>query len=290
MSAANRTPLAAEFETLRDAGTDHELADLTPDRKLAGNTLKNFAAFAKEEWRANDWMWGRLDATATLVDLLVTEDSVGAMLARSGVDGSVAAVQHLVTGNPLTPAWGDWLRTNVWDARPGPGDEQRSDRITAALRAFPAAADGGSVPDAVTEIRSAVLARRQWEILAEEFAKPANTRSVGADGPLDPDVTRQRAKAHRVGKETFTDPRSFAHASLFWKLSKAGDVTVARTVHILSDRQSPELRPSGRARWAGKAVRWGGRTTTVALLVPRWALAAGAAGVAAIAATAIIVL
>jgi patatin-related protein len=290
MSAANRTPLAKEFETLRDAGTDEELTDLTPDRKLAGNTLKNFAAFAKEEWRANDWMWGRLDATATLVDLLVTEDSVGAMLADEGPHGAMTAVEHLVTGNPLTPAWGDWLRTDVWEQRPEPGGERRCDTIAATLATFPASTDGTPVPDAVTEIRSAVLARRQWEILAEEFAKPANTRSTGADGPLDPETTRRRAKEHRVGKETFTDPRSFAHASLFWKLSKAGDVTLARTVQILSDRESPEARPAGRARWAGKAVRWGGRATTVALLVPRWAIAAGAAGVAAVVAGAIVIL
>jgi hypothetical protein len=33
----------------------------TPQAKLAGMQLGHFAAFVKRSWRANDWMWGRLD-------------------------------------------------------------------------------------------------------------------------------------------------------------------------------------------------------------------------------------
>jgi hypothetical protein len=47
---------------------------LAPDVKLAGNELASFSAFLDEDWRVNDWTWGRLDATATLVDLLLGED------------------------------------------------------------------------------------------------------------------------------------------------------------------------------------------------------------------------
>ena len=45
-------------------------ATIPPDHKLAGNELKNFSAFLRRRWRENDWMWGRLDAVPTLVDLL----------------------------------------------------------------------------------------------------------------------------------------------------------------------------------------------------------------------------
>ncbi len=47
---------------------------LAPDVKLAGNELASFSAFLDENWRVNDWTWGRIDATATLVDLLLAED------------------------------------------------------------------------------------------------------------------------------------------------------------------------------------------------------------------------
>ena len=38
--------------------------------KLAGVQLGHFGAFLKRSWRANDWMWGRLDASTWVVDLL----------------------------------------------------------------------------------------------------------------------------------------------------------------------------------------------------------------------------
>jgi patatin-related protein len=39
--------------------------------KLAGLQLGHFGAFYKRSWRANDWMWGRLDGAARLAQLLL---------------------------------------------------------------------------------------------------------------------------------------------------------------------------------------------------------------------------
>jgi patatin-related protein len=39
--------------------------------KVAGVQLGHFGAFYKRSWRANDWMWGRLDAAYRLVQLLL---------------------------------------------------------------------------------------------------------------------------------------------------------------------------------------------------------------------------
>ncbi|MCL9798468.1 DUF3376 domain-containing protein, partial [Frankia sp. AgKG'84/4] len=39
--------------------------------KLTGLALGNFAAFAKSSWRANDWMWGRLDGAGWLARILL---------------------------------------------------------------------------------------------------------------------------------------------------------------------------------------------------------------------------
>jgi predicted acylesterase/phospholipase RssA len=45
----------------------------TPDDKLTGIELGHFAAFYRGSWRANDYMWGRLDAAARVVDMLVDD-------------------------------------------------------------------------------------------------------------------------------------------------------------------------------------------------------------------------
>jgi predicted acylesterase/phospholipase RssA len=41
-----------------------------PEEKLAGMDLDHFAAFLKQSWRANDWMWGRLDGLTWLHRIL----------------------------------------------------------------------------------------------------------------------------------------------------------------------------------------------------------------------------
>lgn len=75
ISAAAPTPLAPWFEALHRAsiGVDpvRAICHIAPAMKLAGNELANFSAFLHETWRDNDWLWGRLDAVPTLVDLLL---------------------------------------------------------------------------------------------------------------------------------------------------------------------------------------------------------------------------
>ena len=51
----------------RSALTHHSLAS----EKLTGLQLHHFGAFYKSAWRANDWMWGRLDGAGWLVHLLL---------------------------------------------------------------------------------------------------------------------------------------------------------------------------------------------------------------------------
>lgn len=47
------------------------LDDRDPDAKLAGPELARLGAFLKASWRANDWLWGRMDAAHRLVLLLL---------------------------------------------------------------------------------------------------------------------------------------------------------------------------------------------------------------------------
>jgi hypothetical protein len=57
LSANTRTALAPRFSTAH--------------HKLTGVQLHHFGAFYKSSWRANDWMWGRLDGAGWLVHLLL---------------------------------------------------------------------------------------------------------------------------------------------------------------------------------------------------------------------------
>ena len=66
VAGTNPTPLERYFPGGR----------LRVQDKLAGNEVANFAAFYKPSWRANDWMWGRLDAATSLVDLLVRPSAI----------------------------------------------------------------------------------------------------------------------------------------------------------------------------------------------------------------------
>jgi hypothetical protein len=45
-----------------------------PKEKLTGLQLGHFAGFYRHSWRANDFMWGRLDAATRIVDFLVDPD------------------------------------------------------------------------------------------------------------------------------------------------------------------------------------------------------------------------
>jgi patatin-related protein len=57
ISADTRSLLAPSFQTAQE--------------KLTGMQFHNFGAFYKRSWRANDWMWGRLDGAGWLVHVLL---------------------------------------------------------------------------------------------------------------------------------------------------------------------------------------------------------------------------
>ncbi|MEV4703369.1 patatin-like protein [Actinoplanes sp. NPDC049316] len=57
----------------------------TAASKLTGLQVHHFGAFYKRSWRANDWMWGRLDGCGWLVHLLLDPRRVLAVLENDGV-------------------------------------------------------------------------------------------------------------------------------------------------------------------------------------------------------------
>lgn len=54
-----------------EAPCELDASRTAPAHKLSGLGLAHFASFYKRSWRANDWMWGRLDGASRLVDVLL---------------------------------------------------------------------------------------------------------------------------------------------------------------------------------------------------------------------------
>jgi hypothetical protein len=74
---ASDEPRSVGPEPVEPASVEPEsLEPLSVDDKLAGNQLANFGAFLRARWRQNDWIWGRLDAARSLVELLTAPDPV----------------------------------------------------------------------------------------------------------------------------------------------------------------------------------------------------------------------
>ncbi|MEP7113200.1 MAG: patatin-like protein [Ilumatobacteraceae bacterium] len=111
ISGSNETPLKRYFAP--------DGSPFGVDEKLCGNELGNFAAFCSARWRANDWMWGRLDAVKSLVDLTMRPERVG----RSAMDADDIwrTVQRITAaaGMTLTQHQIDTLKMEIEVAKLG---------------------------------------------------------------------------------------------------------------------------------------------------------------------------
>ena len=63
----------------------------TAASKLTGMQVHHFGAFYKPSWRANDWMWGRLDGCGWLVHVLLDPRRILAVLENDGISSGRAA-------------------------------------------------------------------------------------------------------------------------------------------------------------------------------------------------------
>jgi patatin-related protein len=313
LSAANRTPIAPAFQSLLGEAADRGLwwdrsnqnvpAEGGPDTapqegihvnlKLAGNELNNFAAFLRPEWRKNDWMWGRLDAVPTLVDALLSAEGLRSWLHNEGAlpsskpegDDSTSseqkathALMRLVVpdeSDPLAP-----ILKDVWN--------QWEERIEVLARQL---ITSDSLQVDLSPLADALVARRQWEIIAEEL-------------DTTPDKLEQAVAQHAVGAETyrsladqlatrFDDLATAAGHSIAWNARAAGPAAVERMAakHPWVERALIELvRRSVRTVFSSGQGRRGGlpvagvavvaavvaAATLLGLAVSGWAFAAGA--------------
>jgi patatin-related protein len=113
ISGNNDTPLRSAFVKEGDP--------FGVEQKLCGNDLGNFAAFFSARWRANDWMWGRMDAAKSIVDLTIRPER----LHRSPLDAdkTTRIVHEIIdaAGMSLSPQEIDDLRVKIGAIKSGDG-------------------------------------------------------------------------------------------------------------------------------------------------------------------------
>ncbi len=149
------------FEALRQEG------DLRVEDKVRGGDLGNFGAFLSARWRANDWMWGRMDAVPTLVDMLCDPARLRVHNESAGAAGVIEELRSLActpspeelrgAGEGVAGKWRGFL-TERWMQRE---DDVRSEVTTAFTE------PDGDHP--LTATRAAVTERLQWTIAASEL-------------------------------------------------------------------------------------------------------------------------
>lgn len=172
------------------------------EEKLAGVGLGHFAGFYRSSWRANDFMWGRLDAAARIVDLLLDRPSdevgVGSSLTADGQAEarSECLAEALLPKEPpdgLKPP----LEARSWLLEEALNDAAASDGValgaTAAAGAVRArakekikeeleAAGTGTGVNKLPFTRAVFQRAAQLEIAGDEL--PVIRRETGADSKL----------------------------------------------------------------------------------------------------------
>ena len=100
--------------------TSLDPARRTASAKLTGMQIHHFGAFFKASWRANDWMWGRLDGAGWLVHVLLDPRRILAVLQAEDIPAGQRAdvfldrlQQALDPADPLSAAQRTSLRTEL---------------------------------------------------------------------------------------------------------------------------------------------------------------------------------
>ena len=197
LAGTNRCPIGDLLPGLF-AGVDHA-QPLDAGTKLCGDELGNFAAFLSARWRANDWMWGRLDSVVSLVDLLTDAHRLYVFATRAtdpsdqaGIDAARDRLVHDLAGvaeSVVNDDSAETIRTEIDALFARPND----------LHLLPGTRQ--------------VLARRlQWDVLAAELPQVEATGedppALGASAAPQPPLTKpddERLGRYAVGIQSVYD-------------------------------------------------------------------------------------
>jgi hypothetical protein len=130
-------------------------------KKLAGLQLHHFGAFYKRSWRANDWLWGRLDGAMRLVQIVLDPRRLRTIAAERGLSarGAAEAIVGIATRG-ATDEQRAYLLTR-WDVDDLAKELGFLDDSTAA------------VPARLPRCWGAVATGIQWRILHDELGNLA---------------------------------------------------------------------------------------------------------------------
>ena len=151
--------------------------------KLAGVQLSHFGAFYKQSWRANDWIWGRLDGAYRMTQAVLDP----ARLTQLGYDQATLCDQlrAVATGSSI-PGDALWLQEQ-W--------QQDLNTITAEL----ALLDSDDPPASLSATTTAVARRVQLEILRQELPRLVHAADADAEaGSLKGDKTDKFRSDYRL--------------------------------------------------------------------------------------------
>jgi len=190
-------------------------------QKLTGLQFHHFGAFYKRSWRANDWMWGRLDGCGWLVHLLldprrllVRRDAIDQDPARtpgsaSGAQQIRAALTSLAGADPPTA-----VQTELafLDDRGDPGKSvlprslpQTAQWVAAPLQRLVAGEELACVATQVEADRRAGAAEKQADgfLAAYRNAVAPDATAVPGGTAVPPEDAGRVLKACQVSAETF---------------------------------------------------------------------------------------
>ena len=137
---------------------------VSADRKLCGTILGHFGGFYRRSWRANDFLWGRLDGAARIVEMLVSTIRASALQATDDERPWVRLAAQLDRIAAASDEQRDLLEEALTDLDGSPTDGDLHSRLLDVLaKDLQTATGDGS--------RARVLCTRaaQFEILCEEL-------------------------------------------------------------------------------------------------------------------------
>jgi hypothetical protein len=176
------------FELLRVNG--ERATTLRPGRSrpeadclLAGIQIGHFGGFYKRSWRANDWLWGRLEGAARIVDVIVDPARLRGLYGSGGAAATPQAWADAFAGDllaacrhPHDPTYGPALLAGIDDPA----------HSLAAEIAHVLTSDDGCAELVLT--RGILTRALQLEILAEELPVIADQVRIDVDRHTSPNA------------------------------------------------------------------------------------------------------
>ncbi|WP_406491111.1 DUF3376 domain-containing protein [Streptomyces phaeochromogenes] len=227
--ASERTPLGESSSRGRETSSLKGRVE----GKLSGNQLNNFSAFLSARWRISDWTWGRLDAAASLIRVVATDERLSAEFGNPCDDELIGKV-----ADALAPSL-DWLPGQLCKTA---GQKAATPHATqAAVEKLWENTPAGQEP--WDRLRHLLIELRQREILKDEL-------------PVIAALCKQPGQGNRSAAPKKTPTVAFDTA--FKEFRRIGAESVPELLRAHDPRRAalrlgllvwPALQPSGN-RWA----------------------------------------